>query len=282
MRCVGGDDQGFNCHIQQIEQFNPLSTGRGPFDGHIGGAMIMKELTFPWTHWFDSGNLGDFTASLGSTKDSPSKADPYHALYDPLYTDDSGAPFSLLGRAEDLEPIVELSVTKWYSTRFVHDFIDPDTSKPFQNITTVVRDWVGHILLNRSMNIAAGATPSNQVNPTTGIAGVPTTLFFNNFALQRVLPDVANPGGGYNIQTGSDYIASVVELGLGLYYTDFSLDPPVLKLAVPGIEGPFPFPVIEPGVEDYQGIRTLVNFTTSSKNSAILLPKKSHCSYVDG
>lgn len=183
-----------------------------------------QELTFPWTHWFDT-NRDDFIASLGSTKDQPSKCDPFNALNDVLFSGPNGPPFSLVVsishclkkqstksdfyffvqiRAESLEPIVELSVSKWYDSRFgkfaserhqrmnlirspALNFLDAN-NKALPEVTAV-RDWVSHVLLNRCTNIAASATSSPEVKQNADISGVPTTLFFNSHAFQRLLPD---------------------------------------------------------------------------------------------
>ena len=55
------------------------------------------------------------------------------------------------------------------------------------------------------------------------------------------------------------YKEIVDRLQLSLYYDDFSTTPPTRRLAVEGSEGPFALPIIEPGVEDYQGVATLVS-----------------------
>ncbi|TFK70989.1 hypothetical protein BDN72DRAFT_491738 [Pluteus cervinus] len=98
--------------------FNSQSTDRGAFDGHIGGALIMKELQRPWTHWYDGGNAGDFVSSLGSTPDKGSACDPHNVLYDPLFTATQGTVFGLLISAEQLQRIVEKCIPNWYKTRF--------------------------------------------------------------------------------------------------------------------------------------------------------------------
>lgn len=63
------------------------------------------------------------------------------------------------------------------------------------------------------------------------------------------------------------YVAVVAALKLSLFYTDSDSTP---KLAVEGSEGPFAFPIIEPGLEDYQGIRTLIS---RSSVATLLSPK---------
>jgi hypothetical protein len=75
--------------------------------------------------------------------------------------------------------------------------------------------------------------------------------------------------------SNATYTAGVAALQLSLFYHDYSTgnysaNAPTLKLAVEGSEGPFAFPIIEPGLEDYQGIHTLVN----PPLSAMLLPPK--------
>ncbi|KAL0066173.1 hypothetical protein AAF712_006798 [Marasmius tenuissimus] len=252
-----------------LNAFDAASINHGPFDGHIGGALIMKELTSPWTHWYNVSNVNEFRDSLGSTRDKPSRCDPYNALYDPLFTPPSGAPLSLLGRAEALEPVVRTATYKWYASRFSNNFIDPETKQPRAVVTSPIGKWVGHILLNRSINIAACATSTAQVKAQApNIDTFPMSLFVNINALQSVLPKVGNAQWDYNFETKA-YTTSVNELQSSLYYDDYSSDPPTRRLAVEGSEGPFPFPIIEPGIEDYQGVATLV--TTSTPK---ILPSK--------
>lgn len=64
------------------------------------------------------------------------------------------------------------------------------------------------------------------------------------------------------------YRKSVKSLELSLFYRDRATTE--LKVAVSGSEGPFAFPIIEPGVEDYVAIQTL----TVQERLAQLLPRK--------
>lgn len=59
--------------------------------------------------------------------------------------------------------------------------------------------------------------------------------------------------------TNAMYVSGLAKLELSLFYDDFSTDPPTRKLAVQGSEGPFAFPIIEPGIEDIQAIGTLLD-----------------------
>ncbi|KAF5378430.1 hypothetical protein D9757_011156 [Collybiopsis confluens] len=247
--------------------FKVASADRGPFDGHVGGAIIMKELTAPWTHWFDSGNVGQFERSLGSARNQPSLADPHNVLHDPLFTPPGGRAYALLSRAESLERVVENSINSWYRTRFHTDFINPGTGQPHPVISTAIQHWVGHILLNRAMNIATSATASeNVIHSAANIEGIPGTLFYNGNALEIILRD-AGPERPFGI-TNDLYRQSVASLELSLYYRDRATGE--LRVAVPGSEGPFAFPIIEPGAEDYIGIQTL----TVQARVAQLLPQK--------
>ncbi|KAF9058850.1 hypothetical protein BDP27DRAFT_1504065 [Rhodocollybia butyracea] len=253
--------------VHRLDSIAALQTYN--FYSHVAGALIMKELTVPWTHWYNGGNINEFTESLGSTRTTSSLCDIYNALYDPLFTESTGAPFSLVGRAEDFEQVVEASVSKWYISRWNHDFLD-SAKKPLEKITTAVKQWVGHILLNRSMNIAASATSSAQVQARSEINGIPTTMFCNLKALtlDGLLSFVSPPNSF--AATNAIYTAGMARLELSLFYDDFSSDPPTRKLVVQGSEGPFAFPIIEPGVEDIQGIGTLLD----RSSLATLLPPK--------
>ncbi|QRV77702.1 hypothetical protein RhiJN_05717 [Ceratobasidium sp. AG-Ba] len=123
-----------------FDAFVPASAPFGPFDGHVGGAMIMKELGEPWTHWFATKNGDEFQASLGSTPEKGTPVDPHNALFDKLFTAPGQVPFSLVGSAEDLEPIVQNSIRKWYISRFAHDFQKPGTSEPLDTISSSIRN----------------------------------------------------------------------------------------------------------------------------------------------
>jgi hypothetical protein len=72
--------------------------------------------------------------------------------------------------------------------------------------------------------------------------------------------------------TNQLYVESVRYLGLSLFYNDNSQTPPAKKLAVEGSEGPFSFPIIEPGIEDYEAVNEMVFRVRRAEG--ILLPLK--------
>ena len=72
--------------------------------------------------------------------------------------------------------------------------------------------------------------------------------------------------------TNQQYVTSVAFLGLSLFYNDNSQRPPAKRLAVEGSEGPFSFPIIEPGIEDYQAVTEMV--FRARRSQGVLLPLK--------
>ena len=75
------------------------SRGQGPFDSHINGGLVMKELKFPWAHWHSQ------SSSI------PKEAFPPDSefLTNPL--------FAGVNNAEVLENIVKNGVTRWTKSR---------------------------------------------------------------------------------------------------------------------------------------------------------------------
>ncbi|CAE6513058.1 unnamed protein product [Rhizoctonia solani] len=272
------------------QAFDPRTRNQGPFLGHIGGALIMKELRVPWPHWFDLSNIDEFQRSLGSTPtngsrtDEPtavdgdlgaqesilaeggSRADRSNLLHDSLFG--GNRAFSLLasGRAETLEGVITSSVWRWYLSRFALDFLN-EVNRPHPVVAIPVKQWIEHILLNRSMNITSSATPSALVSRGRDIVALPITFFYNMNALHPLLPGA---GGIIGINVDQHlYKKAVGKLGLSIYREAETNDGSwSRKIALQNTEGPFAFPIIEPGVEDYQAVRVLL----SSKPQ--LLPPK--------
>jgi len=161
-------------------------------------------------------------------------------------------------RAETLEPFIRTAVRRWYHTRFSRNFFS-ETNEALPVVTDVIRQWIGHILISRATNIVASPTSTvhirGQRRPSVG--AFPITLFINSHALQIVLPRVASTVQ-WNFTVANDvYIRVVKELELSLYYYVVSTGVSKRWLVVPDSEGPFAFPIVEPGVEDYQGVSTL-------------------------
>ncbi|QRV77701.1 hypothetical protein RhiJN_05716 [Ceratobasidium sp. AG-Ba] len=108
------------------------------------------------------------------------------------------------------------------------------------------------------MNIATSATstPQAQAQDTERINGIPVSFFLNFQALQTILKHIKAPGAMlFSIEA---YRNNLKRLKLSLYYLDRTTNPPSKKIAVEGSEGPFAFPIIEPGFEDTYGVAVLV------------------------
>ena len=82
---------------------NPLSRGKGPFDSHMNGALVMKELKQPWPHWH----------SQNSTIS--------RANFDAQSEFNTKAPFAVISGAEELENVVRTGVRRFLKTRIQSD-----------------------------------------------------------------------------------------------------------------------------------------------------------------
>ncbi|RPA91405.1 hypothetical protein L873DRAFT_316210 [Choiromyces venosus 120613-1] len=85
------------------DAFEPDTRGKGPFDGHVNGTLVMKELAVPWVHWQSM----KFTISQTFPPDAPIRSEPL------LNPSDNLNSFDFLAGAERLELIVKKAATKW-------------------------------------------------------------------------------------------------------------------------------------------------------------------------
>lgn len=101
------DEQGlFNYYMRDASSWvwagdsysalDPASRGKGCFDSHVNGSVVMKELQAPWLHW------KSMNASVLLADDDPLRADP-------LFRNALGA--------ENLERTIRATVTRWTSAR---------------------------------------------------------------------------------------------------------------------------------------------------------------------
>ncbi|KAJ4301338.1 hypothetical protein N0V90_003430 [Kalmusia sp. IMI 367209] len=96
----------------------------GPFNGHVNGALIMKERKAPWYHWKSGENLGFLQCIPEETKTM---------LQSIPYLTAGNLPALSGASVRDAPPfqnLVEGAVTDWYSTRQSSDFVDPTSSGP--------------------------------------------------------------------------------------------------------------------------------------------------------
>lgn len=104
----------------------PASRGRGPFDSHINGGLVMKELKAPWSHWHSvsAGIAPDVLPAESELRSEP--------LFTPIHS------------AHKLEPIVQGGIRRWTRSRFQHHLT--------QGSLTHFPDYLRQILWCTSIN----------------------------------------------------------------------------------------------------------------------------------
>jgi hypothetical protein len=136
------------------------SRGNGPFDSHVNGAPVMKELKLPWMHWHSQ------AAAI------PDEAlEPGDALRsEPLFREKSGA--------EELEVFVRSGIRRWVKSRFDHavsDKVLKDTPSFFRQVLTTT-----------TVNLATSPDESRALKPEEQLR-LPRTFFLNTEALMTLL-----------------------------------------------------------------------------------------------
>jgi hypothetical protein len=127
--------------------------GRGPFDSHINGYPVMKELKTPWVHWHGP--------SLGISENAFAANDPL--VSDRLFVDrDHAANFE----TEVVRPLME----RWNSARF-----DKHTTG---NVVDDVKAFGRQILESTSANlVSTHSTWSSVVAGNANLDDIPATFF---------------------------------------------------------------------------------------------------------
>lgn len=136
------------------------SRGKGPFDSHVNGSLVMKELKFPWVHWHSQRN------NIPRRLVFP---DPEHPL------------FSEVTNAEELEAAVKQGVRRWTDRR-----IDADTRQGrLHNLSQYTRQ----ILTTTTVNlVSTEATVGNVVGGPP--IRLPASFFLDVDAFARLLADL--------------------------------------------------------------------------------------------
>jgi len=147
---------------------NEPTRGRGPFDSHINGSVVMKELRDPWIHWHSQAQSIPFE-SFGP--DNPLR-------YDTLLQNRSNA--------ENLElSVIVPLIERWTNRR-----LDKQLSKG--NKITGVIHLMRQILSSTSFNLVSSQQPSSLIN-NDSLVPIPTELFIDKeglFDTLDILPDI--------------------------------------------------------------------------------------------
>lgn len=148
----------------------PPSRGNGPFDSHINGSLVMKELKQPWMNW-QSQNA---TILLDDN-------DPLHQR--DLYQNLSGA--------ENFEIIVRDGIARWTTARLKHSMT---TEGRIEHVDWLLRQ----LCTTTTVNLTSSATTSTVAVDQSAELNLPLGFWFNNNGLIDGLniplrDDVASP-----------------------------------------------------------------------------------------
>ena len=213
------------------DAFEPESRGRGPFDSHVNGAPVMKELREPWSNWHSM----DADVLTHLAPDDPLRSDPLMA--------------NLVG-AEDLERLVGGGIRRWTNARLARTVDGP---------APVETDGLlRHLMTNTTVNLIASRDRAAMAS-SKGTLRVPLSIFFDvELLLNRGLllgpfdavPDVlaANP-----VISAADYIDAIDATGMALVGEGRDGSP----VRVPG-DGFFALIAPEPAAEDTAMVAALI------------------------
>lgn len=129
--------------------------GKGPFDSHINGGLVMKELKAPWGHWHSmAGTIGREVFGAQTEFNT-----------DPLFSELEGAQL--------LENIVRTGVRRWTNGRFGRDLV----GGVLQNLPQYMRQ----VLWCTSVNLVSS---SDGFKSNEHEFDLPTSFFFDVEALE--------------------------------------------------------------------------------------------------
>jgi hypothetical protein len=194
--------------------------GRGPFDSHVNGSLVMKELKAPWSHWH----------SMAASVTAESLAPDDSLRSESLFLQKSGA--------ERLETeVVRPGIRRWNDARF---------KRLFQN--GVLRNapaFLRQVLFTTTVNLVSAPEERSQVRVGEPIH-LPLSFFLNDEALLNLLELPAN------IQRpqvdGAIYTRCLTQYNVSISDGNFVL---------PG-DAHFVFIVPEPAFEDQVVLQKLV------------------------
>ncbi|KAL2785090.1 hypothetical protein BJX66DRAFT_315515 [Aspergillus keveii] len=266
------------------DAFDPQKAYLGPFNGHINGAVVMKELQNPWIHW---------QSSAGSVADCLSPAQRQHFKSKP-YLSNNNLPLGNIKSADHLETIVRRGVSAWNAQRKKHDFKNEDGTLKLSPAN--IPRWMAHLLLTTTVNIHCGER--GQLGGQD-IVTLPPSHFFNKDVLKACQPANDIYSNDFDdLSISSEHYDSACErLGLSRLkeITSFDNVPQELQVTLDQVllggqqhgntgptsfavclrdEGRHPFTILAPSLEDSEGILTFQSFT---KKVSFLSSKLFNC-----
>jgi hypothetical protein len=200
LQVIGWDDQAgvFNYYEHRggawawagnsTHAFDPRARGKGAFDSHINGSMVMKELKFPWNHWH---SVAVNIPNEVFAPEDPAKNDPLIARRD--------------GAEKLQERVVQPGVRRWTDSRFSKE-VSPDGK------LARVAPLLEQLLTTTSVNLTSTGQESRAVQKTTSIA-LPASFFVDIDALSGPLGLPAPPALTIS---GEAYLAALASFGVAL------------------------------------------------------------------
>jgi hypothetical protein len=164
------------------------SRGEGPFDSHVNGSMVMKELKFPWTHW----------QSVAATVPPEVFAPDDPARNDPLFTKVSGAEFFEAA-------VVVPGVRRWTNRRLA------TTTKPDGTVEKVPQ-LLRQLFETTTVNLVSAPEQSRAITPSTDVH-LPPTFFIDADTLIETLKLPAPPS---LTVSGQVYLGALESFGVAL------------------------------------------------------------------
>ncbi len=135
--------------------------GRGPFDSHVNGAMVMKELKSPWTHWnSEAAKIQDDVLAPG---------DPIAG--DPLWIARANASIFE-------QQVARAGLSRWNSARFAAAIRD--------GVLYDARTFLRQLLTTTTVNLASTSVESRRVATHDSLT-LPRTFFTDSDAFENVL-----------------------------------------------------------------------------------------------
>nr|WP_245508940.1 hypothetical protein [Bradyrhizobium nanningense] len=216
------------------EALEEPTRGHGPFDSHINGGPVMKELKAPWMHWHSQ------AAPIGDEMLAPD---------DPLLADAFYHGTDLKG-GEDLELLVRSGIARWTKSRFDRFVVG--------GRLTYAKGFFRQISTTTTVNIACSPQQSASLSDED-VLRLPTTFFLNSdclvdeLKLEVSLARLKAPAAFYR--------ASCKKHGVRLKDGEVTLEKDTY----------FAFPIPEPSFEDEMVLRELLARGVLSRRLAIAL-----------
>lgn len=163
------------------EAFSKEKSYLGPFNGHVNGTPIMKELHQPWVHW--QGSPVGIVNCL-------SPAEKKNLLNYP-YLSTENVPLGKVLPANILEQIVRDAVRMCFTRRIQNDFLSADMT-PNPNPPNIQR-WMAHLLLTTTINIAAAENSTEGSGHEAFLAPQNLFLDVDTFSRLKLLPPMSFP-----------------------------------------------------------------------------------------